>query len=193
MNVIANLELVEGRYIHSPDLHAKAGGKVAVALLVDAELQVLASGPDADFGTTGVKVWMNRLSTGNRFWDARIRHAIRIGAMAELGPGSDDGGYKIFVFPMRSTAGPTARGKAIVVIGTTPRKQDNIPTISAAFGLTGTETEVLRLIYKGLGAVETAQAMGIAPSTARTHLRHIFEKTGTSRQSELVYFVANYG
>jgi DNA-binding CsgD family transcriptional regulator len=33
---------------------------------------------------------------------------------------------------------------------------------------------------------ETAQALDVALTTVRTHLAHIFDKTGTSRQAELV-------
>jgi len=37
-----------------------------------------------------------------------------------------------------------------------------------------------------------AKRLGIAPTTARTHLQRLFAKTGTARQSELVRFVATY-
>jgi DNA-binding CsgD family transcriptional regulator len=35
-----------------------------------------------------------------------------------------------------------------------------------------------------------AQELGMRYETARTHLRRIFEKTGTSRQTELVSLLA---
>ncbi len=42
------------------------------------------------------------------------------------------------------------------------------------------------------GVHESAEALGISEATARTHLRHLFEKTGTSRQAELIKLVAKY-
>jgi len=37
-----------------------------------------------------------------------------------------------------------------------------------------------------------AEAMGVAPSTVKTHLRRLFVKTGTDRQADLVKLVAGY-
>ena len=39
---------------------------------------------------------------------------------------------------------------------------------------------------------EAAGALGIADSTVRTHLGRLFEKTGASRQSDLVKIVAAF-
>jgi DNA-binding CsgD family transcriptional regulator len=39
---------------------------------------------------------------------------------------------------------------------------------------------------------ETAEALGIAETTTKTHLQRIFSKTGTSRQADLVRLVAGY-
>jgi hypothetical protein len=36
-----------------------------------------------------------------------------------------------------------------------------------------------------------APVLGNAETTARTHLRHLFEKTGTGRQADLVKIVAD--
>ena len=41
-------------------------------------------------------------------------------------------------------------------------------------------------------SIIAAKRLGIAPTTARTHLQRLFAKTGTARQSELVRFVATY-
>ena len=45
---------------------------------------------------------------------------------------------------------------------------------------------------EGLDTIIAAKRLGIAPTTARTHLQRLFAKTGTARQSELVRFVATY-
>jgi DNA-binding CsgD family transcriptional regulator len=51
---------------------------------------------------------------------------------------------------------------------------------------------MLALIVEGLDTIVAAKRLGIAPTTARTHLQRLFAKTGTARQSELVRFVATY-
>jgi DNA-binding CsgD family transcriptional regulator len=42
------------------------------------------------------------------------------------------------------------------------------------------------------GVAETADALGISEATVKTHLNHIFAKTGTQRQAELVKLVAGH-
>jgi DNA-binding CsgD family transcriptional regulator len=44
-------------------------------------------------------------------------------------------------------------------------------------------------ILRGEGLQASADALGISVTTARTHLTHTFEKTGTRRQAELVHLI----
>ena len=57
------------------------------------------------------------------------------------------------------------------------------------YGLTHAETRLIGLLGRDFSLDDTAAALGIAMSTARTHLQRIFEKTGTNRQSELMKLV----
>jgi len=57
------------------------------------------------------------------------------------------------------------------------------------YGLTFAETRLIGLLAAGRSLDEAATALGISRATARTHLRHIFEKTGTTRQSQLMKLV----
>jgi DNA-binding CsgD family transcriptional regulator/PAS domain-containing protein len=54
------------------------------------------------------------------------------------------------------------------------------------YGLTGSELRVLLAMAPGLSVKEAAEMLGIGETTAKTHLQHIFEKTGTSKQTELL-------
>ena len=56
----------------------------------------------------------------------------------------------------------------------------------AAFGLTPAETRVLTCLLVGRTLAETATTLGIAVATAKTHLEHIFSKTGVTRQADLM-------
>ena len=67
-----------------------------------------------------------------------------------------------------------------------------VAEVAEACGLTPTEARMLGLVVKGLDTVVAAKKLGIARTTARTHLQRLFAKTGTARQSELVRFVATF-
>lgn len=64
--------------------------------------------------------------------------------------------------------------------------------IAKTFSLTPTELRVLLAIVDVGGIPEVANALGVAESTIRTHVGHLFEKTGASRQADLVKLVAGY-
>jgi DNA-binding CsgD family transcriptional regulator len=54
------------------------------------------------------------------------------------------------------------------------------------FDLTSTEAALAAEILRGDGRKAAARRCGISDATAKTHLKNIFEKTGTHRQAELV-------
>lgn len=56
--------------------------------------------------------------------------------------------------------------------------------------LTDREEEVLKLLRQGMSNREIAQALWIAPSTAKVHVRHIFEKLGVRSRTEAALFRA---
>jgi len=57
------------------------------------------------------------------------------------------------------------------------------------FGLTPAEAGFSREILKADGLQAAADRLGISLTTARTHLAHVFDKTGTRRQAELVRLI----
>jgi DNA-binding CsgD family transcriptional regulator len=61
--------------------------------------------------------------------------------------------------------------------------------LHALYALTHSESELVRLLAQGLSLDEAAEARGVSMNTARSHLKHAFAKTGTSRQGELVRLV----
>jgi DNA-binding CsgD family transcriptional regulator len=58
--------------------------------------------------------------------------------------------------------------------------------------LTPTELRVLLSIVEVGGVPQTAEALGIAETTVKTHLKRLFAKTGTRRQAELVKLTAGF-
>lgn len=85
---------------------------------------------------------------------------------------------------LRSQLQPEA--VAAVFIDATPETQAGADTVAAAFGLTGAESRVISNLLAGRTLFETAADLGIARTTARTHLSNIFQKTGVSRQADLM-------
>jgi DNA-binding CsgD family transcriptional regulator len=65
----------------------------------------------------------------------------------------------------------------------------NVGGFAATYGLTAAECGVLREIVECGGLVRAAKALRIAVPTARTHLQHIFLKTSTNNQAELIQLV----
>lgn len=58
--------------------------------------------------------------------------------------------------------------------------------LSTLYGFTPTETKVTMALLQGFDVTDTADVLGIAETTVRSHLKHIYSKTGTARQAELM-------
>ena len=130
---------------------------------------------------------------------AELQHAITLAARNTLDLGkmglavrlSETGTPPAFahVLPLTGSALRTRLQPDIVTavfISTAPDWQDGAAALAAAFNLTPTETRVLASLLAGRTLAETASALAIAPTTAKTHLDNIFGKTGVSRQAELI-------
>ena len=63
----------------------------------------------------------------------------------------------------------------------------------ALFGLTAAETRLIASLGTTHRLDRTAEELGIARETARTHLKHVFIKTGSSRVSELIRLLERLG
>ncbi|MBB1499346.1 helix-turn-helix transcriptional regulator [Paracoccus sp. MC1862] len=64
---------------------------------------------------------------------------------------------------------------------------------ASAFGLTAAEMQVFSHIASGMTVSAAAEAIGIRPSTVRTHLLRLFNKTGTHRQVDLALLADRLG
>lgn len=103
--------------------------------------------------------------------------------------------YYLQIVPVRGLARDVfhATAAVAVLVARTPRLSrvtiDRFITHDL-FGLTEREVEVAALLAEGLSLVEIAGVLRIQPGTVRNHLKSVFEKTGTSRQGELVALLA---
>jgi DNA-binding CsgD family transcriptional regulator len=67
-----------------------------------------------------------------------------------------------------------------------------IEAVAAHFELTPAELRVLFAIVEVGGVSQVAAVLGISEDTVKTHLRHVFAKTDTNRQADLVKLIAGY-
>jgi DNA-binding CsgD family transcriptional regulator len=83
-----------------------------------------------------------------------------------------------------------ARPRAILFI-TDPEEAAIVrrESLRQDFGLTPAEAVFTHEILKADGLQAAADRLGISLTTARTHLAHVFDKTGTRRQAELVRLI----
>ena len=62
--------------------------------------------------------------------------------------------------------------------------------LQAALSLTRAEARIAGLIFEGMSVPAAATAIGVATTTAKTHLSSVFNKTGVSKQTDLVRLIA---
>ncbi|MFL4967812.1 MAG: helix-turn-helix transcriptional regulator [Xanthobacteraceae bacterium] len=94
---------------------------------------------------------------------------------------------------MRRRAGASyAAVAAVFVRKATLDVPSPLETVAKRHRLTPSELRVLLAIVEIGGVPEVANALGISETTVKTHLRHLFEKTSTTRQADLVKLVARF-
>jgi DNA-binding CsgD family transcriptional regulator len=118
---------------------------------------------------------------------ARLRER-RGGATIVLDRGAGRSSLFLHVMPIARRSGAVAHSVAALIFIIDPDLYA-LPSFSAfsgLYGLTRSEARVLREIIAGQGLVAASARLRIGEATARTHLQHIFNKTGTKRQTELL-------
>jgi DNA-binding CsgD family transcriptional regulator len=58
--------------------------------------------------------------------------------------------------------------------------------VDRKYGLTAAELKVLKVAMGGLSTTEIAEKLLVSKVTVKTHLRHIFEKLGITRRSQIL-------
>lgn len=97
--------------------------------------------------------------------------------------------YKMMVVPAREGIpflGKSTAAAAIYVLDPEMEIDLDVRKLQESFGFTDAETRIVASIMKGLDVNLTAHELGLSRNTVRTHLKRVFEKAGTSRQSQLV-------
>lgn len=134
--------------------------------------------------------------------NVRLRRTIAGSAGTTAGSDFDAGGvlqvarrtglrsYAVLVSPISSWAAVAfalPRAGAIVMIND-PEAEPTVPVepLQRLYGLTAAEARLVAAQAAGRRIEDAAKAFKISRETARTQLRQIFAKTGTTRQTDLV-------
>jgi DNA-binding CsgD family transcriptional regulator len=98
------------------------------------------------------------------------------------------------VTPLRGVTQRAPVGEAVVALFVTDPEEKRISGAKALerlYGLTQSEAQILQLLSMGMSLEEAADERGVSMNTARSHIKHMFSKTGVSRQGELVRMILN--
>ena len=143
--------------------------------------------------------------------DIQVDEALHA-AIAAAGNNDEETGEKASAIPLKGRAGeryvahvlPLAAGErrktglastAVAALFVRKAELETAPpseVIGKTYKLTPTELRVLLAIVNVGGVRQVAGNLGVADTTVKTHLGRLFEKTGVSRQADLVKLVAGY-
>jgi len=121
---------------------------------------------------------------------AAIRHAARnhggIGRVGLTVRLTNEDEAPVVAHVLALAAGEAeAAGVAAVFINPAVDDAASAQAVATTFGLTPAETRVLGRVLSGSSVAKAAAELGVAATTARSHLDSILAKTGVSRQSQL--------
>ena len=69
------------------------------------------------------------------------------------------------------------------------RAASTLEAVANRYCLTTGEVRVLKAVLTVNGVRAVAELLGLSQATVKTHLHHVFRKTGANRQSDLVKLV----
>jgi len=92
----------------------------------------------------------------------------------------------------RRTGTASSATAALFVRRTAIEAPSRPEAIAKAYGLTATELRVLLALTEVGNGPGIAKALGVGDATVKTHLAHLFQKTGARHQADLVKLVAGF-
>jgi DNA-binding CsgD family transcriptional regulator len=150
---------------------------------------------------SGLRVVNGRLSAVDE--TAKRRLEVLIGKAGASDPESRSGGsmaapvpdrrlpLSLLVVPVRTDKHAVFSPPGVMVCATDLERGLNVPAerLRVLFGLTAAESRVALALFEGADIAAAAAGLAIAPNTAKVHLAHIFDKTGTNRQGALIKLI----
>ena len=174
----------------------------SAVLLVDEHLHIVHANPQAEAllrAGSPVASVAGRLEAPLELVKGQLERTILAATFPgeTLGPASgipvhrlDGAGVVLHVLPLKHrSARPSSRVVAAVFVAE-PHATLNLPleAIRMLYDLRPAEVRVFELIAAGAGGKGVAEALGISPSTVKTHTVRLFDKLGVHTRAELVRF-----
>lgn len=198
-------DLLKLRTDQAADLAAMAESLATGMILVDAEGQVRGINPAAQHilaARPDLALVNGRLRLPATAPGAAIREAIQgcsqlrcdgLGATILVDAHEGGAGLLVHVMPLTRARSSRGGGAVAALFITNPAEASRAPieAFVVRFGLTPSETRVLVALLEGKAPRAIAAAQGVAMPTVRTHLRRLYDKTGTSGQADVVRLVAS--
>jgi DNA-binding CsgD family transcriptional regulator len=201
--------LLDAKIIEAATLTSTFEGLAAGIVLVDAEARLIHANAAARSmleAADPIRIDHGRLNlptsqASNALTDAIARSGGDLQQMGQRGisiPGQMKDGRPSVAHVLPIKSGHIMRSKleqrAIAAVFIAP--VENAPQMPAAalallYDMTPAETRVLELIAEGRTLLDVAVKLGISRNTAKTHLQHVFAKTRTKRQTELIRLLAS--
>ncbi|MBX3220950.1 MAG: hypothetical protein KF795_10545 [Labilithrix sp.] len=144
------------------------------------------------------KLTASRLSDARALAGAIAQTAIHSNASSGAAPivppisiarlGKEPIAVVLFALRPQSALRDTSRAVRVIALFHDPEQHVRLKpnTVASVYGLTATEALLACAIAEGHTLANFASKRGCSEDTARTHLKRILEKTGTSRQADLV-------
>lgn len=140
----------------------------------------------------GLRIRGGTLEASHPSGGAGLRHCVnqalkdgRTGATIALSRPSGRRPHVVHALPLGAGSHPSGRA-LLVVVDTDETRHPPKPLLQNLFGMTWTETEVAVRVVNGDGLKPISEEMHLSLATVKTHLQHVFDKTHTHRQAELV-------
>lgn len=183
---------------------ARTFGRLGTGLLlVDASLRVLFMDHEAELilaGGGGLRIRGGRLmeaaAVKGRLSEAILRATGqgktvlgRTGTQITLPRGSDARPLSVSVAPLDERDRPCGlAGPLAMVVLSVPERTGgpHEKALRTFLGLTQAEARLVAALCDGHTLATYAQASGISLNTAKTHLKHVFDKVGVTRQADLI-------
>lgn len=123
----------------------------------------------------------------NAIVSPNLRHTLK-SLIAHSTSGSATGRYTNALINVDITVTRASRAGYVVFLRSEPygRLDDCMPRFRSLYKLTAQEARIARELARGQTVSSIARGLGVQKNTIRVHLKHIYGKTGTRCQSQLV-------
>jgi len=206
---VAISRLMDIRTVVAGTLERTLDALAAAVLLVDAEQRIVhqnrAAGAMIEAGqpvfSSGGALRLRSAAAGEALAAAVARAASNETGISGSAMGvplrrEEGGSYILNVLPLgrgetRGTLMPAAVA-AIFIASDGSAPMATPPTFAELYGLTPAEVAVYDRILNGESVAEIAARLDITASTVKTHIQHLFDKTGARRQSQLILLASSF-